>query len=59
MELIILNMALTVKAIDASVYAMMVVMTLITTAATSPVVGWLGRESVSPGHESKLRNRTG
>jgi Kef-type K+ transport system membrane component KefB len=45
MELIILNMALEVKAIDGSVYAMFVIMTLVTTAATSPVVAWLSRGS--------------
>ncbi len=54
MELIVLNIGLDLGVISPTLFTMMVIMALVTTAATSPIVAWLvptppEREPVSPG----------
>jgi Kef-type K+ transport system membrane component KefB len=43
MELVVLNIGLDLGVISPTLFAVMVVMALVTTLATSPVVRWLGR----------------
>jgi Kef-type K+ transport system membrane component KefB len=44
MELIVLNIGLDLKIISPTLFAMMVLMALVTTMATSPIVDWLMRQ---------------
>ena len=44
MELVVLNIGLDLGVISPTLFAIMVVMALVTTLATAPVVGWLERE---------------
>jgi len=48
MELIVLNVGLELKVIPPSLFAMMVLMALATTVATSPVVKWLSKRTAVP-----------
>jgi Kef-type K+ transport system membrane component KefB len=43
MELIVLNIGLDLKVISDKLYAMLVIMALVTTMATTPVLQWLGK----------------
>jgi Kef-type K+ transport system membrane component KefB len=47
MELIVLNVGLDLKVISPTLFAMMVLMALVTTALTSPVLRWLKARTVS------------
>ena len=42
MELIVLNIGLDIGVLSPALFAMLVVMALVTTFATSPVLGWMG-----------------
>ena len=48
MELIVLNVGLELGVISSTLFAMMVVMALVTTMTTAPVLGWLVPESRRP-----------
>jgi K+:H+ antiporter len=48
MELIVLNIGLDLKVISPTLFAMMVLMALVTTAATTPVLQWLTKSSSPP-----------
>ena len=49
MELIVLNIGLDLGVISPTLFAMMVVMALVTTFATTPLLGWLSPEVVGAG----------
>jgi Kef-type K+ transport system membrane component KefB len=50
MELIVLNIGLDLKVISPTLFAMLVLMAVVTTIATSPILAWIerGRESYQP-----------
>lgn len=48
MELIVLNIGLDLRVISPTLFAMMVLMALVTTMATAPVLRWLGPEADMP-----------
>jgi hypothetical protein len=48
MELIVLNVGLDLGVISPPLFAMMVVMALVTTMATAPVLHWLLLQTASP-----------
>jgi len=61
MELIVLNIGLDLKVISPAVFAMMVLMALVTTAMTAPILDLLvpsAREPVSPAPEHPPRHQT-
>jgi Kef-type K+ transport system membrane component KefB len=43
MELIVLNIGLELRVISPTLFAMMVIMAIVTTMSTSPIVNWLRR----------------
>jgi Kef-type K+ transport system membrane component KefB len=49
MELIVLNIGLELRVISPTLFAMMVIMAIVTTMATSPIVSWLMRVPLSHG----------
>jgi Kef-type K+ transport system membrane component KefB len=51
MELIVLNIGLDLGVISPTLFAMMVVMALVTTAATAPVLRWLIPTTSSAGRQ--------
>ncbi|WP_437201007.1 cation:proton antiporter [Planctomicrobium sp. SH664] len=56
MELIVLNIGLDLGVISPTLFAMMVLMALVTTLATSPMLGWLNPEFVSTENPERTRN---
>jgi Kef-type K+ transport system membrane component KefB len=52
MQLIVLNIGLDLGVISATLFTMMVVMALVTTAATAPIVHWLIPAAISPSSAS-------
>ncbi|HVU87376.1 MAG TPA: cation:proton antiporter [Pirellulales bacterium] len=60
MELVVLNIGLDLGVISPTLFAMMIIMALVTTAATAPALEWLmpslGRETVSPTDEPQTVN---
>ena len=54
MELVILNVGLDVRVISPTLFSMMVIMALVTTFMTTPILGWL-----DPGRLRRRRRLTG
>ena len=53
-ELIVLNIGLDLRVISPTVFAMLVIMALVTTLATSPVLDWITRVREVPVGESQI-----
>jgi Kef-type K+ transport system membrane component KefB len=58
MELIVLNLGLDLGILSPSLFAMLVVMALVTTIATSPILEYLSRSAKSPLAGADARCRT-
>jgi Kef-type K+ transport system membrane component KefB len=60
MELVVLNMGLDIKVISPALFSMMVVMALVTTFMTAPLLQWIYPARLrheAPEHEAVARQR--